>query len=82
MLRRQNGSFNEWKERNHPTEDSRNRHRDVKRRHDEEVENAVLENRSQQPGHAGLTVVRFELEDEGDNANKGDKVCWNIRFYL
>jgi len=52
----------------------------VERRHDEEVENAILENCSQQTSHAGLAVVSFELEDEGDNANKGDEVCRSMRF--
>ena len=40
--------------------------------HDEEVEGPVLEDCSHQPAHPGLAVVSFELEDEDNNANKGD----------
>ena len=75
-----NGSFDEWKERSYPAGDGENRHRNVEHRHDEEIENAILENRSQQPGHAGLAVVNFELVDKGDNAEEGDKICWGVRF--
>ena len=48
--------------------------------HDEEVEASVFEDRSHQPGHAGLTVVGFQLEDEDDDANEGNKVYLDVRF--
>ena len=51
----------------------------MERRHDEEIQNTVLENGLHQPAHAGLTVVSFELEDEDDNTNKGDEVCWECK---
>jgi len=52
----------------------------VERRHDEEVENAVLENGLHQPAHAGLAVVSFEPEDKDHDANEGDEVCRSVKF--
>ena len=37
---------------NYPVRDGAEQHRDVESRHDEEIENAVLENGSHQAGHA------------------------------
>ena len=51
----------------------------MERRHDEEIQNTVLENGLHQPAHPGLAVVSFELQDEDDNANKSDKVCRGVR---
>ena len=42
--------------------------------------NAVLGNGLHQPAHAGLAVISFKLEDEDDNANKGDNICQDVRF--
>lgn len=48
--------------------------------HDEEKENAVLEDRPHYPGHARLAEVGFELQDEDDNAKEGKEVCMDVRF--
>ena len=58
-----------------PCEESEKDHRDVEPGHDEEVEDAVLKDRSHQPVHAGLAVVSLEPEDEEDDADDGDEVC-------
>lgn len=49
--------------------------------HDEEIENAILENRSHQSGHARLAVLSFEFRDEDDDANEGNKVCTHVRWF-
>jgi len=52
----------------------------VESHHDEEVEGSVSEDRSHQPGHPGLAVISFQLEDEDDDANEGNKVYLEVRF--
>ena len=54
----------------------------MERRHDEEIQNTVLENGLHQPAHPGLAVVSFELQDEDDNTNKSDKVCRGVRVWI
>ena len=49
-------------------------------RHDEEIENAVLENGSHQAGHARLAPISLELEDEDYEANESNDVCEDVRF--
>jgi len=44
--------FRKQKKRDHPREESEKHHRYVKPRHDEEIENAVLEDCSHQSAHA------------------------------
>lgn len=48
--------------------------------HDEEIENAVLKDRSHQPIHTRLPVVSFELQYEDDNGKEGNQVCKDVRF--
>ena len=43
---RQNASLCGWEKRSYPCEESEEYHRDVEYCHDEEVENAILEDRS------------------------------------
>ena len=62
-------------ERNYPAEESEKHHCDVERRHDEKIENGVLENRSHQPVQARLAVTSFEFQDEDDDANESNEVC-------
>lgn len=75
-------SFHGRKRCSYPGEESAKHHCDVKRSHDEEIQDAILENRSHQPRHARLAVVGFELEDEDDNANQGNQVCDNVRLLV
>ena len=67
------------KKRDYPGEESEERHRDVEPRHDEEKQNAVLENSPQQPAHVRLAVVSLQLQGEDDNANGGENVCKGVR---
>ena len=53
---------------------------DVKRGHDEEIQDAVLENRPHQSGHVRLAMVAFELQDGGDGANESDQLCEDVRY--
>lgn len=46
--RRQNTPFGEQKDCNHLVDDGQKKHCDVEPRHDEEIVNAILENRSHQ----------------------------------
>lgn len=64
----------------YPTEGGEKNHRDVEPRHDKEIHDAVLKDRSHQPVHARLAVVRLELQDEDDKANEGNKVYRNVSF--
>ena len=79
MLQRQNKYFHEGERFNYPPQGSEKHHRSVERGHDEKIENAILENCLHQPGHSGLAMVSFKLEDEDDDANEGDKVCRVVR---
>ena len=65
---------------NYPVRERADQHCDVERRHDEEIENAVLENGSHQAGHARLAPISLELEDEDDEANESNDVCEDVRF--
>ena len=47
--------------------------------HDEEVEDAVLEDCSHQPGHARLAVVGPVFQHEDDDANDGNKIYKDMR---
>ena len=47
--------------------------------HDEEIENAVLENGSHQAGHARLAPISLELEDEDYEGNESNDVCEGVR---
>ena len=62
------------RERSYPSKESEKYHRDVERRHDEEIENTVLENRSHQPVHVRPAVTSFELKNKKDHANKSNEV--------
>jgi hypothetical protein len=64
----------------YPGEESEKRDHDVKGGHGEEIQDSVLENRSQQPIHTQLAVVSFELEGEENNANEGNNICEDLRF--
>lgn len=48
--------------------------------HDEEIKNAVLKDRSHQPGHARLTTVSFEFKDEDDDAGESNKIYKGVSF--
>ena len=70
---------NEQKRCNYPVRDSEVQHREVERCHDEEIENAVLENGSHQAGHARLAPNSLKLEYEDHEGNESNDVCENIR---
>ena len=64
---------------NYPVRDREDHHRDVKRCHDEEIENAVLENGSHQAGHARLAPNSLEPGDEDDDRDESNDVCEGVR---
>ena len=72
MLWCQKGPLGEPKELNYPGEDGEKYHRDVEPRHNEEIENAVLEHRPHQLCHARLAVVGIESQDEDDEADESN----------
>ena len=77
----QNASFDEREESTiYPANDSETDHRDVEPGHDEEIENAILENRSHQPGHPGLAVASLEFQDEDDDAYESNEVYLGVRI--
>ena len=49
-------------------------------RHNEEIKNAVLKDRSHQPGHTRLTTVSFEFKDEHDNTGESNEVYKGVSF--
>ena len=60
--------------------DSEGQHREVERCHDEEIEDAVLENGSHQAGHARLATNSLEFEDEDYEGNESNDVCDDVRI--
>ena len=60
---------------NYRGEESEKGNHDVKGSHDEEVKDAIVENRSHQPGHGKLVVVSSEPEDEDNNASECNQIC-------
>lgn len=69
-----------WRKLYYPDEESEKQHSDVEPHHDEEVQNAVLNDRPHQSRHTRPAIVHSELQDEGSDANEGNQVCKDVRL--
>jgi len=55
-------------------------HRDVECHHDQELKNTASKNYSHQRNHMQPAVISFELQDEGGDANEGNRFCKGVIF--